>query len=314
MKKILPILFVFALPAHANNEFTSNPFIGLKTDAYQVGPNADMDGDGISDWLDDDIDGDGISNDYEVRLGFDPRDPNSTPPDLDGDGIPDAFDNDIDGDGIFNNDDAFPYNPKEWADLDGDGVGDNSDPDIDSDGISNEYEIKLGFDPRNPNSTPPDMDGDGIPDALDDDIDGDGVSNKQDAFPYDPNEWADTDADGIGDNSDPDVDGDGFTNEEEIRAGSDPYDKNSFPDVEPPVVGTLEWKTDAENTVQGMAFDDGVGISAIWLESSSGQRCNGAFEYGNRFVVSCPELANGYWQLFAEDKVGNKTQQPLPAK
>ncbi|MCG2826577.1 MAG: hypothetical protein L6265_08320 [Thermoplasmatales archaeon] len=37
------------------------------------------------------------------------------------------LDTDSDGDGVPDNEDAFPYNPSEWADSDGDGVGDNSD-------------------------------------------------------------------------------------------------------------------------------------------------------------------------------------------
>lgn len=313
MKKITTTLLlgVFALTATVQaNEFTSRPFKGLKSNAYIADQYADLDGDGIPDWLDDDIDGDGISNDHEVRLGFDPRDPNSTPPDLDGDGIPDAFDNDIDGDGVPNEQDAFPYDPTEWADMDGDGVGDNSDPDIDGDGIANKYEIQLGFDPRDPNSTPPDLDGDGIPDALDDDIDGDGVPNDQDAFPYDPTEWKDTDGDGVGDNSDPDIDGDGFSNAEEIKAGTDPYDKNSFPDFEPPVVSLLEWEG---GKLQGMAYDDGMGLSAIWLQNNAGKRCEGQLIYGNRFVVTCPQAQSGGWILIAEDKAANQARHSVPA-
>lgn len=88
---------------------TFQPFVGLKTDAFKVSPRADLDGDGVPDWFDDDIDGDGISNDYEMRLGFNPRDAKSTPPDFDGDGIPDALDPDIDNDGVPNDKDAFPY-------------------------------------------------------------------------------------------------------------------------------------------------------------------------------------------------------------
>lgn len=35
---------------------------------------------------------------------------------------------DSDGDGYPNTEDAFPFDPTEWADSDGDGVGDNADP------------------------------------------------------------------------------------------------------------------------------------------------------------------------------------------
>lgn len=284
--------------------------VANEQDAFPYNPLewSDLDGDGIGDNSDPDIDGDGISNEYEIQLGFDPRDPNSTPPDLDGDGIPDALDSDIDGDGVPNEEDAFPYDPLEWTDMDGDGIGDNSDPDIEGDGISNEYEIKLGFDPRDPNSTPADLDGDGIPDALDPDVDGDGVLNKEDAFPYDPTEWADTDGDGVGDNSDPDIDGDGFSNKEELKAGTDPYDKNSFPDFEAPVIAFVQWHEHEADMLTGMAYDDGMGVASIWLESAK-ERCQGKFGYGNSFVVFCPQAENGQWSVIVEDKAGNRAKQ-----
>ncbi|WP_236233169.1 hypothetical protein [Pseudomonas tohonis] len=189
----------------------------------------DLDGDGIGDNLDPDRDGDGISNDYEIQLGYNPDDKNSTPPDMDKDGIPDALDDDRDGDGVPNAQDAFPDDPKESSDLDGDQIGDNADTDRDGDGVSNDIEIQLGFDPNDKNSTPPDLDKDGIPDALDDDRDGDGVPNAQDAFPDDPKESSDLDGDKIGDNADLDRDGDGISNDYETQLGFDPNDKNSTP-------------------------------------------------------------------------------------
>lgn len=56
---------------------------------------------------------------------------------------------------------------------------------------------------------PPDMDKDGRPNHLDPDDDQDGVPDAQDAFPLEPEEWADKDNDLIGDNLDADDDGDG---------------------------------------------------------------------------------------------------------
>jgi hypothetical protein len=190
---------------------------------------SDIDGDGIGDNTDLDRDGDGIDNDYEIQVGTDPNDPNSTPPDMDLDGIPDQIDLDRDGDGVDNTIDLFPDDPTDWADLDGDGVGDNADSDTDGDGIDNEYEILVGTDPYDATSTPPDLDGDGIPDSLDSDRDGDGVENTVDAFPDDPAEWSDLDGDGIGDNADPDRDGDGISNDYETQAGTDPNDPTSTP-------------------------------------------------------------------------------------
>ena len=91
--------------------------------------------------------------------------------------------------------------------------------------------------------------------ACDDDDDNDGVLDVNDAFPTDPNEWADNDGDGIGDNADTDddgdgmpdswelnygldplatdalldADGDGITNLDEFLSGTDPIDENSIP-------------------------------------------------------------------------------------
>ena len=67
-----------------------------------------------------------------------------------------------------------------------------------------------------------DFDGDGIGDACDEDVDNDGYTDGEDAFPYDPTEWADNDIDGIGDNADPDDDNDGLTDSEEQALGTDP--------------------------------------------------------------------------------------------
>ena len=57
-----------------------------------------------------------------------------------------------------------------------------------------------------------DTDGDGILNSLDRDDDGDGFPDGADAFPLDPDEWADTDGDRLGDNADvfPEDYGEGF--------------------------------------------------------------------------------------------------------
>ena len=287
-----------------------------ENDAFPMNPSewADMDGDGIGDNTDLDVDGDGISNEYELRLGTDPRDAASTPPDMDGDAIPDALDSDIDGDEIPNDRDRFPRNPREWADTDNDGRGDNSDQDIDGDGIINNYEILLNFDPFDASSVPPDSDGDGVPDALDDDRDNDGYTNSRDVFPDDPAEWADFDGDGIGDNSDPDTDGDGFTNVEEIREKTDPWNKADYPDHEPPVIGKTEWLKE-QQALSGMAYDDGLGIRTIRLESPAGDVCPGFSQYTGHFMVPCPTLRNSTeWTLIIEDKRGNRATEKFSFK
>jgi hypothetical protein len=58
--------------------------------------------------------------------------------DTDGDGIPDISDPDIDNDDYPNEEDAFPYNKREWLDTDFDGVGNNVDADDDGDGHTDE--------------------------------------------------------------------------------------------------------------------------------------------------------------------------------
>jgi len=73
------------------------------------------------------------------------------------------------------------------------------------------------------NDGPPDIDKDGKPNNLDPDDDNDGVVDKDDAFPLDPEEWADKDGDWIGDNLDADCDGDGI---------GDDDNKNGVPDFE----------------------------------------------------------------------------------
>ena len=137
------------------------------------------------------------------------------PPDLDRDGLANDLDPDNDNDGVANAQDAFPVEPEEWADQDGDLIGDNLDADKNGDGVA---------DDDNHN---------GVPDRDELDYDGDKVQRCRavpwDAFPLNPKEWGDADGDGIGDNADPDLDGDGYPNADEIKAGTDPRDRVSFP-------------------------------------------------------------------------------------
>jgi len=65
---------------------------------------------------------------------------------------------------------------------------------------------------------PPDIDRDGVPNDRDPDNDNDGVPDGEDAFPLEPEEWADRDHDLIGDNLDADIDGDGKADD---RNGND---------------------------------------------------------------------------------------------
>jgi hypothetical protein len=60
---------------------------------------------------------------------------------------------------------------------------------------------------------PPDIDRDGMPNDSDPDDDGDETPDADDAFPLDPEEWADKDNDWIGDNLDADDDADGVADD-----------------------------------------------------------------------------------------------------
>lgn len=111
---------------------------------------------------------------------------------------------DYDSDGIPNPIDVFPLNSTEWIDTDGDGIGDNTDTDDDNDGMPDLYELQSGYDPLNPNMTPPDFDGDGIPDFLDIDDDNDGLIDTLEGYA-----WTDSDNDGMPNQRDTDSDNDG---------------------------------------------------------------------------------------------------------
>ncbi|MFP8874564.1 MAG: hypothetical protein VCB42_08540, partial [Myxococcota bacterium] len=118
-------------------------------------------------------------------------------------------------------------------------IGDDASGDTDGDGVCDD------IDPC-PNDASDDSDGDGSCDSVDlcsgddasGDSDGDGTCDDSDAFPNDASETTDSDADGIGDNEevaagtdpfDPDSDDDGWTDLEEKLAGSDPLDPESVP-------------------------------------------------------------------------------------
>jgi len=113
---------------------------------------------------------------------------------------------------------------------------------------------------------PPDIDKDGKPNHLDPDDDEDGVPDKKDAFPLDPEEWADKDMDLIGDNLDADDDGNGIGDDEnkngiadyeELDIDGDGVDRaKSIPwDAFP--LDPQEWRdTDGDGTGDNADLDD----------------------------------------------------------
>jgi hypothetical protein len=149
-----------------------------------------------------DSDGDSISDQDEIRVGLDPKNPQDGGADSDRDGLPNWKEL------LFELD---PFNP----DTDGGGA---------SDGI----EVASGGNPLNPdddNDINKDSDGDGLPDVW------------EVAFGFDPNDPADANQDPDGDNLtnidelehgtspiNPDTDGDQASDGDELESGTDPTD------------------------------------------------------------------------------------------
>jgi hypothetical protein len=189
------------------------------------------------------------------------------------------------------------------------------DQDSDGDGIFDRYERMLNTDPNNAKSLPNDLDQDGIPDEYDLDIDGDGVKNWQAPFPRNAAVSADVDGDGVGASQDGDSDGDGFSNAEEKLAGTNPFNANSFPDQQGPVLETAELpesSTEKIISIRGMAFDMGMGMKKIQVVNAEGDIFPGHFEYTTHFKVKV-RLNSGENQLqvAAFDKANNVTRQFL---
>ena len=113
--------------------------------------------------------------------------------DTDGDTVPDETDADDDGDLVPDNQDGYPLDPAESRDTDGDGTGNNADTDDDDDGYPDAWEIALGTNQYDEDSTPTDSDNDGKPDGdadnslpwMDSDDDDDGVLDADEEAPSD---------------------------------------------------------------------------------------------------------------------------------
>ena len=105
-----------------DDRFPANELEWADSNANGIGdnadPDADIDGDGILNGVDEDDDNDGLTDDEEVSMGTLP------------------FRADSDNDGTLDGYDALPLDAREIADFDGDGIGDRSDNDDDNDGIA----------------------------------------------------------------------------------------------------------------------------------------------------------------------------------
>jgi hypothetical protein len=162
------------------------------------------------------------------------------------------YDLDIDDDGWPNDVDGCPYDPyKSVTGACGCGVAEtDTDGDSTPDCIDNC--------PSDPNKSDPgtcgcgvldtDTDTDGTVDCIDPDDDGDGVDDSLDAFPTDPDEWADNDQDGTGDNGDSDDDNDGSEDSIEM-AGSANADGNADG-----IADSLQSHVTTLNVIDGQQF------------------------------------------------------------
>ena len=188
-------------------------------------PDADSDGDGISNGVEgtadddnDDIpnyldpDSDNNNIDDEIEVGSDP----ANPIDSDGDEIPDYLDDDDDDNGIPD------FDPENGIDeIGNDPTNNPTGYDLNGDDIPDIY--------------PNDLDGDEIPDYLDDDDDGDGIpdfdpddySNSE--IGDDPTNPVDTDGDEIPDYQDTDSDDDGI---DDVNEGAGDADEDGFPNFQ----------------------------------------------------------------------------------
>lgn len=109
---------------------------------------------------------------------------------------------------------------------------------------------------------PPDIDGDGTANDLDADDDNDGVSDDQDAFPLEPEEWADRDHDLIGDNLDADIDGDGRGDDRNANDTPD-YEEMDLDGDGVPKANAVPWDAFPTDPKEQRDSDgDGIGDNA----------------------------------------------------
>ena len=100
-----------------------------------------------------------------------------------------------------------------------------------------------------------------------------------------------------------------FSNQNETAEGTDPNSAASFPDHDAPVMDYVKWV--AGPALQGMVYDDGMGVAAVWLQNPAGQRWPATMLYSSHFRIDAAAAAATEWLLVAEDKAGNRTTLTL---
>lgn len=221
-----------------------------------IDPEADPDGDGVPNYLDDDMNDPAIGNEDATSdsLGIE-EGYNS-----DEDQIPDFRDQDDDNDNVltsveFRNTD--PNSTELFEDSDGDGTPNYKDIDDDGDGVHTINEDVNGDgNPRND-----DTDNDGIPNYLDEDDDNDGINTVD--------ENANPDNNGNPVNA-IDTDGDGFP--DYLDANDSTIDQVNVNDVNPSIL---------DNTVVTI-FRTTVTITNLILNEENDQFTDDNFSFGFR--------------------------------
>lgn len=158
--------------------------------------------------------------------------------------------------------------------------------DSDFDGVPNREDAF----PRDASETA-DSDGDGVGDVSDQDDDNDGVADASDAFPLDPFETLDTDLDGIGNAADLDDDGDGYADE----ADWSPLDATEWLDSDGDGVGN---NGDPDDDNDGVA--DGVDLAPLIsdLDSDNDGLPDRLDAFPNNAANTTDEDGDGVFDLF----------------
>ncbi len=132
------------------------------------------------------------------------------------------------------------------------------------------------------------------------DTDGDGIIDCGDAFPSDPDEWADGDHDGIGDNADTDHDNDGMPTDWENENGLDPYTDDADRDPDGDGLSNLEeyeagYDPQTPTSVLGTAVllspedDTGDQSVTLTLETTYGANADESAHVATRWQIASDE-------------------------